>query len=180
MSPLATLDGASWCMGGSCSGAGVRVAQTHKGHLFRVTKCRSQTDTRLLTEEPAMNLIITAFEGQLADNPDYTETDNQTPVCTAVVLINRRTKKDGNWTDAEPTRRRIKAWRTNAKKLALLERGNTVVVIGTAETDAWTDKETGEKRTAELVIVDALGKGLLLPRTAEGEHINLVRDVAGE
>jgi len=127
-----------------------------------------------------MNLIITAFEGQLADTPEYTETDNGTPVCTAVVLINRRTKKDDKWVDAEPTRRRIKAWRTNAKKLALLERGNTIVVIGTAETEAWTDKDTGEKRTAEVVIVDALGKGLLLPRTAEGEHLNLVRQTAGE
>lgn len=84
------------------------------------------------------------------------------------------------WVDAEPTRRRIRAWRTNAKKLALLERGNTIVVIGTAEADAWTDKDTGEKRTAEVVIVDALGKGLLLPRTADGEHLNLVRETAGD
>lgn len=125
-----------------------------------------------------MNLIVTAFEGQLADSPEYDETDNGTPVCTAVVLINRRTKKDGEWVDAEPTRRRIKAWRTNAKKLALLDRGNTVVVIGSVETEAWNDKETGDKRTREVVIVDSIGKGLLLPRSGEDEHISLTRDTA--
>ena len=122
-----------------------------------------------------MNMIITAFEGQLADNPEYAETETGIPVCTAVVLINRRTKKDGEWTDVEPTRRRIKAWRTNARKLALLDRGNTVVVIGSVETDAWVDPDSGGKRTADVVIVDSIGKGLLLPRTAEGEHVNLTR-----
>lgn len=129
-----------------------------------------------------MNLIITAFEGQLAATPEYDQTPNGTPVCTGVVLINRRTKNDqGDWVDAEPTRRRIKAWRNNAKKLALLERGQTVVVIGTVETETWNDRDTGDKRTSEVVIVDSVGQGLLLPRTsenAEHEHINLTRETS--
>ena len=41
---------------------------------------------------PIPAMIITAFEGQLADSPHYEETPNGTPVCTAVVLINHRTK----------------------------------------------------------------------------------------
>ena len=123
-----------------------------------------------------MNLIITAFEGQLADNPTVEETKNGTLVATGVVLINRRIKTDDGYIDAEPTRRRIKAWRTNAKRMAQLEKGNTVVVIGDTQTEAWTDTETGEKRTSEIVIVDSIGKGLLLPRNDQSEHINAIRE----
>lgn len=125
-----------------------------------------------------MNMIVTAFEGQLATDPTYEETPNGTPVCNGIVLINRRTKNDaGHWSDAEPTRRRIKAWRTTAKKMAQLSKGDTVVVIGNVETEAWTDTETGDKRTSDTVVVDSIGQGLFLNRTPDNdEHVNMVRE----
>jgi single-stranded DNA-binding protein len=45
-----------------------------------------------------------------------------------------------------------------------LHQGSRVIVIGRAETTAWPDRETGEKRTATRVIVDNHGTvGLALP-----------------
>ncbi|GGO94082.1 hypothetical protein GCM10011584_34300 [Nocardioides phosphati] len=119
-----------------------------------------------------MNLILTAFEGQLAAEPVLEETANGTPVCTATVLINRRKKQGTEWVDAEPTRRSIKAWRGTASKLATLKKGTTVVVIGNVETEAWVD-DAGTKHWRETVTVESIGRGLLLPRDDQGEHITM-------
>jgi single-strand DNA-binding protein len=119
-----------------------------------------------------MNLILTAFEGQLAAEPVLEETTNGTPVCTATVLINRRKKQGTEWVDAEPTRRNIKAWRTTATKLGALTKGTTVVVIGDVETESWVDDE-GTKRWRETVVVESIGRGLLLPRDDQSEHITM-------
>lgn len=121
-----------------------------------------------------MNNLITAFEGQLATNPEYSETSDGTPLCTAVVLINRSVHNEaGEWDPAEPTRRHIKATEANAKRLAQLDQDSTVVIIGTVETDAWSDPFTHQKITREHVIVDSIGQGLMLPRPFTGEHITL-------
>ena len=108
-----------------------------------------------------MNLNTIVFEGNLAAAPKLDRTTNGTAVTDAVMLVNRRVKDaDDQWVDAEPTRHRIKAWRTLAERLANLPKGTTVLVVGTITTDAWADKTTQEKRTGDVVMVDALGASL--------------------
>lgn len=109
-----------------------------------------------------MNLNTALFEGNLADTPQLTHTTgSQIPVAEAVVLVNRSTQTGaGEWVDAEPTRYRIKAWRSLAKHLAELPKGATVLVAGTVITEAWTDKDNGQKRTANVINVDAIGASL--------------------
>jgi single-strand DNA-binding protein len=109
-----------------------------------------------------MNLNTAVFEGNLADTPQLNHTTgSQIPVTEAVVLVNRRVKDDADqWVDAEPTRHRIKAWRYLAEHLANLPKGTTVLVVGTTTPEARPDKETGQKRTSDVVIVDAIGASL--------------------
>lgn len=106
--------------------------------------------------------VIICFEGHLATSPIATQTsDTQTPVTTAVVMVNRRAKDIvGNWEDATATRYAIKAWKRRAEALAELEKGSRIVVIGHVETESWTDKESGSRHYRNTVLVDSLGTGL--------------------
>lgn len=114
--------------------------------------------------------IIVCFEGRLAADPELTHTPNtHTAVTEAVVLINRRTKRatpDGQgeqaWTDAEPTRYTVKAWKRRAEQMAGLTKGDSVVVIGHVETESWITTE-GDKRYQDTVVVDAIGASLTTP-----------------
>lgn len=120
-----------------------------------------------------MNLNTVTFEGNLADHPKLVHVQGGvTAVLEAVVLVNRRTKKtpahfigqptssEGEWSDAEPTRHRIKAWNRLAENIATLSKGSRVLVVGHTETEAWADNQTQAKRTADVVVVDAIGASL--------------------
>ena len=109
-----------------------------------------------------MNLNIVTFEGNLADAPKLVHVQGGvTAVLEAVVLVNRRAKDtEGEWSDAEPTRHRIKAWNRLAENIATLPKGARIHVVGNTETDTWSDKETQKKRTADVVVVDAIGASL--------------------
>lgn len=109
-----------------------------------------------------MNLNTVTFEGNLAAQPQLEHTTNtHTPVTEAVVLVNRGHRDDDqNWVDDEPTRHRIKAWRTHAEHLADLPTGATVLVVGTTITETWVDKDTDQKRTKDIVLVEAIGLSL--------------------
>ncbi len=120
-----------------------------------------------------MNLNTVTFEGNLAADPKLIHVQGGvTAVLEAVVLVNRRTKKtpahvigqpssnEGEWSDAEPTRHRIKAWNRLAENIATLPKGSRVLVVGHTETEAWADNQTQAKRTADVVVVDAIGASL--------------------
>ena len=119
-----------------------------------------------------MNLNTIVFEGNLAASPKLDRTTTGTAVTDAVVLVNRRVKDaDDQWVDAEPTRHRIKAWRSLAEHLVNLPTGTTVLVVGTITTDAWADKTTQEKRTGDVVIVEAIGASIRYSNVyAEASH----------
>ena len=109
-----------------------------------------------------MNLNTVTFEGNLTDAPKLIHVQSGvTAVLEAVVLVNRRAKDtEGEWSDAEPTKHRIKAWNRLAGNIATLPKGARVLVVGHTETDAWADKKTQKKRTADVVVVDAIGASL--------------------
>ena len=78
------------------------------------------------------------------------------------MLVNeRRQNSDGEWVDAELTRHVVRAFKTLADNIVeSLAKGDRVFVHGTVTTDAWTDKQTGEKRTAQRVLADIVGPSL--------------------
>lgn len=102
------------------------------------------------------------FEGHIATAPDLdTATNTATPVVEFVVLVNRATRDEhGTWIDAQPTRPQVKAYGPLATHTAELEVGTTVLVHGRVETSKWNDRTTGEPRTRDRIIADAIGASL--------------------
>lgn len=102
------------------------------------------------------------FEGNLADDPNLSFTSNKgIPVADFVALVNRRVRDEaGEWSDATPTRHRVKVYGRIAEHVAELSKGATVVVHGQVETDSWVDKSTGEIRYGDLVVAVAVGASL--------------------
>jgi single-strand DNA-binding protein len=102
------------------------------------------------------------FEGNLADDPQVRFTPSGKQVTEITVLVNeRRHNSDGEWVDAEPTRHVVRAFKTLAENIVeSLARGDRVIVHGTVTTEAWTDKQTGAKRTAQRVLADIVGPSL--------------------
>lgn len=78
------------------------------------------------------------------------------------VLVNARRQNDaGEWEDTEPTRHRVTCFGTLAENVTeSLRTGDRVIVVGRISTDTWTDKDTGDKRTAPRVLADAVGASL--------------------
>jgi single-strand DNA-binding protein len=102
------------------------------------------------------------FEGNLADDPQVRFTPSGKQITEITVLVNqRRQTGDGQWVDAEPTRHLVKAFKTLADNIAeSLEKGDRVFVHGTITTDIWTDKDSGDKRTAQRVLAEVVGPSL--------------------
>jgi single-strand DNA-binding protein len=102
------------------------------------------------------------FEGNLADDPQVRFTPSGKQVTEITVLVNqRRQNEDGEWVEAEPTRHVVRAFKTLAENIAeSLAKGDRVFVHGTVTTEAWADKQTGEKRTAQRVLADIVGPSL--------------------
>jgi single-strand DNA-binding protein len=102
------------------------------------------------------------FEGNLADDPQTRFTPSGKPITQMTVLVNaRRQNSDGEWVDAEPTRHVERAFKTLAENIVeSLAKGDRVFVHGTVTTEAWTDEQSGEKRTAQRVLAEIVGPSL--------------------
>ena len=102
-----------------------------------------------------MTTTIT-FAGNLTDDAQLEHTREGKPFTTFRVLVNRRTtNEDGEWVDAEPTAHNVRVFGTAAPNVHdSFGRGDRVLVHGLLKTDAWIDKESGEKRTRTVVEVN--------------------------
>jgi single-strand DNA-binding protein len=102
------------------------------------------------------------FEGNLAHDPQVQFTPSGKQITEITVLVNeRRQNGDGEWVDAEPTRHVVRAFKTLAENIVeSLAKGDRVLVHGTVTTEAWTDKVSGDKRTAQRVLAEVVGPSL--------------------
>jgi single-strand DNA-binding protein len=102
------------------------------------------------------------FEGNLADDPQVWFTPSGKQITEITVLVNeRRQTSDGEWADAEPTRHVVRVFKTLAENVVeSLAKGDRVFVHGTITTEAWTDKQTGERQTAQRVLAEIVGPSL--------------------
>jgi single-strand DNA-binding protein len=72
----------------------------------------------------------------------------------------------------------VRAFKTLAGNIVeSLAKGDRVIVHGTVTTEAWTDKQTGEKRTAQRVLADIVGPSL---RWATARIIKTTRSAAAD
>ena len=101
-----------------------------------------------------MSTTVT-FAGNLAEDPELLHTRDEKPFVSCRVLVSSRVRNDaGEWVDGEPTPHNVKVYGTAAINLYdSAGRGDRIVVHGLMRTEAWTDKESGQKRTKEVVEV---------------------------
>jgi single-strand DNA-binding protein len=97
---------------------------------------------------------ITTFAGNLTEDPELRFTNGGTPVANLCVAVNRRVKQNDEWVEATPTFHNVKVWGAQGENLVeSLTRGDRVLVHGQVETESWADKETGENRYKDVVVV---------------------------
>ncbi len=103
-----------------------------------------------------MSTTVT-FAGNLAEAPELHHTrENNKPFVTCRVLVNRRIQNDqGEWVSDEPAAHNVKIFGSAATHVHdSCGSGDPIVVHGLERTESWPDKETGEKRTKNVVVVD--------------------------
>ena len=103
------------------------------------------------------------LEGNIAADIELTYTPSGKQVVRFPVLVNRRRKDPdtGQWSDGEPTRHACVAFGVLGEHIAdSLSKGDRVLIVGNVVTDAWDDKDSGDKRTAQRILVDAAGPSL--------------------
>lgn len=102
-----------------------------------------------------MSTTVT-FAGNMAEAPEQHHTRENKPFVTCRVLVNRRIQNDqGEWGSDEPTAHNVKIFGSAATHVHdSCGSGDPLFVHGLERTESWPDKETGTKRTKDVVVVD--------------------------
>jgi single-strand DNA-binding protein len=97
-----------------------------------------------------------AFAGNLAEDPQLLYTHDQKLFVSCRVLVNRWICNDaGEWVNDGPTPHNVKVYGSAATQVHdSCGSGDPIVVHGLERTESWRDKETGEKRTKNVVVVN--------------------------
>ena len=89
--------------------------------------------------------------GRLTKDPELRYTQSGIAVARFTLAVDRRMQKDK--TDFIS----VVAWRKLAEFCAqYLSKGSKVVIVGSLQTRAWDDKETGKRRSATEVVADEM------------------------
>jgi single-strand DNA-binding protein len=109
-----------------------------------------------------MSLPTISGVGRLTADPELRYAANGTAVATANLAFNeRRRDESGNWVDGDVFFVRATAFKTLAENMVeTLEKGTEVHVSGRLKTEQWTDKNSGDKRSAVALILSAIGPNL--------------------
>lgn len=100
--------------------------------------------------------------GRLGADPDMKFTKDGKAIANLRMATNKRRKLDnGDWEDVDTTWWTVSAFGTLAQNIAdTLAKGDAVIVVGNIKQREWTDKTTGDKRTAMEVIANQVGPDL--------------------
>jgi len=93
-----------------------------------------------------MNLNTVLLGGRLTHDPEITMVGNNKKKARFSVAINfgQGEAKKTDYIDCE-------AWESQAARLEKASKGNTVIVTGRIEKQTWDDRETGAKRSKQIV-----------------------------
>lgn len=98
--------------------------------------------------------------GNLVDDPELRYTPSGTAVCNFRLAVNNRVKRDGQWTDGEPTFYRVAVWQDyGAHAAETLSKGDQVLIVGRLITRTWEDNEGGKRQSLDLT-ADEIGPTL--------------------
>lgn len=109
-----------------------------------------------------MSLPNLSGVGRLVEDPQLRFSQSGTAVCSVNLAFNSRRKNAaGEWEDGDSFFVRGTAFKELAESMAeSLTRGCEVVVSGRLKLDRWEDKQSGEKRSAPSLLIDAIGPSL--------------------
>lgn len=110
-----------------------------------------------------MSLPTMSGVGRLVEDPQLRFAQNGTAVCSVNLAFNsrRQNPQTREWEDGDSMFVRATAFKELAESMAeSLTRGCEVVVSGRLKLDRWEDKQTGEKRSAPSLLLDACGPNL--------------------
>lgn len=99
-----------------------------------------------------MNVNQTILIGHATKDPEIKDVGDS-KVATLRLAVNRSYKKGDKWID-KPTFVDCEAWNQKAEYISdKVQKGTEVYVRGRLETDEWTTKDSGEKRSKLKVYV---------------------------
>lgn len=97
------------------------------------------------------------FTGHLGADPEIQFGKSGAPWVRLRVAVNRRVKRGDEWVDATPTWWDVTASDDLAANIdESLRQGDPITVIGRVITETYTDKKTGEEKTATKVRADQI------------------------
>jgi single-strand DNA-binding protein len=100
------------------------------------------------------NKVIIA--GNLTRDPELRYTPKGTPVANLSVAINRVRKLESGEQHEETTFVEVEAWGRQGEVVAqYLKRGRPILIEGRLRQDRWEDKNTGQKRSRLLVVLES-------------------------
>lgn len=113
-----------------------------------------------------MALPTITVTARLAADPELRYAQSGTPVVSLQLVSNaRRLNKDTQqWEDGDTWWGRAVAFKGLAEAAAELSKGDLVTVTGRIKTDQWEDKTSGQKRSADQVVVEEIGRTLTAAR----------------
>ncbi|TQN27490.1 single-strand binding protein [Haloactinospora alba] len=119
-----------------------------------------------------MALPTISVTGRLVADPDMRWTQNGTAVAKIRIAANSRryNKQTEQWEDADVWYGRATAFGRTAEAIAEAEidKGTEVTLHGRIKTTQWEDKESGQKKSAEEVIVEEVSRPVRMPRRDSG------------
>ena len=95
--------------------------------------------------------------GNVVEDPELLYTRDGKPFVGWRVLVNRQVENDaGEWVNDEPTPHDVKVYGSAATHVHdSCGSGDPIFVQGLKRTKRWPNKETGERRTKSVVVVDS-------------------------
>lgn len=98
--------------------------------------------------------------GRLTADPELRFSQSGTAVCSMQLAFNSRkfNKQTNEWEDGDVLFIRGTLFHQEAENASeTYSRGMEVVVSGRVKLDQWEDRETGQKRSAPSLLIDAIG-----------------------
>ena len=93
--------------------------------------------------------------GNLTRDPELRQTQSGTSVCRFSIAVNRKSGKQGGSSRDETCFVEIDCFGKSAENIAkFFSKGKPILVEGRLRQDSWEDKQTGQKRTKLMVVLE--------------------------
>lgn len=89
--------------------------------------------------------------GRIGTDPEFKNFGGNNIVKFRLITSDRRKTEDGKWEDVNTSGWNIAAWNNVAESCKnVLQKGQEIVVIGTAKEDSWTDSSGLTRKSVEI------------------------------